>query len=381
MLRFALVLLVLLPSAWRSATAQAPPSVVRAAVAELKQLQNHHRVTGSLRAVARGNVAALEEGRIIEITVREGATVRQGNVIARIDARRLKAQHAELTATLQASVAHVEQRNLELRQTKRDLDRSQQLVTSRATSVEEHQHRETSASVAEAQLNVAEKRLAEIEGQLALLNVRLADVVVRAPYDGIVVERHAQPGEWIHPGEPFVTLVSSGEIEAWLDVPERFAQTLGESGLKVVVQGVEEPIPMRLAKRVPDVHSRTRTFPLVLTLDDQAGRLAPGMSVDAWLPVGPRKRWLTVPKNAVIRNGRAAYVYKIVEQDGQSTAAQSPVQIAFETGERGRIVRWRPGRWRPGDRGRQRAAPARGRDRRRDARNRRGRFETSIRGD
>jgi RND family efflux transporter MFP subunit len=233
-----------------------------------------------------------------------------------------------------AARTQVKQQKLELRQAQRDLKRSQQLVASRATTVEEHQRRETDAAIADARLSTNMARITEIESQLTLIDVRLEDMVVRAPYDGRVVERHAEPGEWIHPGEPFITLVSSGKVEAWLDVPERFAQLLGEDETRIEVHGFDGSLTPQSVKRVPDVHTRTRTFPLVLTFDDRQGQLTAGMSVDAWLPVGERTERLTVPKNAVIRSGRTAYVYKAVDQDRRTIAVQTPIEVAFETGER-----------------------------------------------
>ncbi|WP_425398976.1 efflux RND transporter periplasmic adaptor subunit [Aeoliella sp.] len=323
------LLALLAPHSW----GQQPPSTVRAALVENRDVQHHHRVTGSLRAVARGDVSALEEGRIVEITVREGAEIRQGDVIARLDQRRLAAQRSELVASLKAAEATVSQTKLELMQARRDLERSRDLVASRAVTVEEFQHRETNAAVAEANLATNERRVAEEQSQLELIDVRLADMVVRAPYDGFVVSRHAEPGEWIRPGEPFITLVSSGTIEAWLDVPERFSQSLSDSSLQVKAEGVQESLGALAVKRVSDVNTRTRTFPLVLTLDDRAGQLVPGMSVSAWLPLGPRQSRLTVPKDAVIRSGRTAYVYKAVDQPSGAVAVQTPVSVAFETGE------------------------------------------------
>ena len=206
-------------------------------------------------------------------------------------------------------------------------------LPSRAVTIEEHQRRDTTFAVAKTQLAVDERRVAVVENQLQLLEVRLQDMVVRAPYDGRVVKRHAEPGEWIHPGEPFVTLISSGQIEAWLDVPERFAPTHSQEQLRVVVAGIDEPIVSISTKVVPDVDARTRTFPLVLTLDDEQGRLSPGMSVDAWLPVGERRRRLAISKDAVVRSGRSAYVYKAVERQGVTVAVQVPIVIAFETGD------------------------------------------------
>lgn len=314
--------------------AQMPPMTVRAVPATVQAIEPHHRFTGSLRAIARGTVAALEDGRILEITVREGATVSQGDVIARIDARRLEAQKAELQAAFHTAEALIAQREAELRQANLDMDRSSTLIRNNAISQQQHERYETEVAVAQARLDTDRRRLEEIRSQLDLVEVRLEDTVVRAPYDAQVVERHAEPGEWIRAGEPFVTLISTGKVEAWLEIPERFAGVLAQyaKSVPVTMVGSDKQFVSLSTKRVHDIHPRTRTFQFVLTLDAGDQVLTPGMSVEAWLPTGPKKESLTVPKDALIRSAGASYVFKAVEAEGQMTAVRSPVSVQFEAG-------------------------------------------------
>ncbi|PQO44260.1 efflux RND transporter periplasmic adaptor subunit [Blastopirellula marina] len=316
-----------------TAAAQMQPVAVRAVPVELQKVQPHHRFTGSLRAISRGSVAALEDGRVLEVTVREGATVKQNDVIAIVDSRRLEAQQGELQAALLTAQALVSQRQAELRQTKLDLERSHTLVGRNAISQQQHEHNETEVAVAEARLATDQRRIAEIERQIELMQVRLDDTTVRAPYDAQVIARLAQPGEWIKAGEPFVTLVSTGKIEAWLEIPERYSGVLSQYAQQPTVKivGNDQQFTASSAKRVHEVHPRTRTFQFVLTLEDPEHELSPGMSVDAWLPIGPEQDDLTVPKDAVVRAGGAAYVYKAVEGEKGTIAVRQPIQVKYET--------------------------------------------------
>ncbi|UUO09157.1 efflux RND transporter periplasmic adaptor subunit [Blastopirellula sp. J2-11] len=334
MYRFTILLLAAIASSATPVGAQMPPVSVRAVPVELRKVQPHHRFTGSLRAISRGKVAALEDGRVLEVTVREGAAVKRGDVIAVVDSRRLEAQHGELQAGLMTAQALVTQREAELRQTKLDLERSHSLVGRNAISQQQHEHNETEVAVAEARLATDQRRIDEIKSQLELFQVRLDDTTVRAPYDAQVIERLAQPGEWIKAGEPFVTLVSTGQIEAWLEIPERYAGVLSQyanqSAVKIV--GSDKQFIAASAKRVNEVHPRTRTFQFVLTLADPESELSPGMSVDAWLPIGPEQDDLTIPKDAVVRSGGSTFIYKAVAGDEGTTAVRQPIQVKFETG-------------------------------------------------
>lgn len=314
--------------------AQMPPTAVRAVAAKTMTVEPHHRFTGSLKAVARGSVAALEDGRVLDVTVREGASVKKDDVIARIDARRLEAQKGELEAAYGTAEALIAQREAELRQANLDMDRSATLIRNNAISKQQHERSETELTIAQAKLTTDRRRLDEIRRQLELIQVRLDDTIVRAPYDGQVIMRHTEPGEWIRAGEPFVTLVSTGQVEAWLELPERYAGIVSQYAQKVPVHivGTDRKFVSASAKRVHEVHPRTRTFQYVLTLDAEDAILAPGMSVEAWLPTGPSAPSLTVPKDSIIRSAGLAYVFKAVNGEGQTTAMRTPVTVKFETG-------------------------------------------------
>ncbi|PQO30977.1 efflux RND transporter periplasmic adaptor subunit [Bremerella cremea] len=319
-----------------SAIAQMPPTAVRAVAVKQQEVEPHHRFTGSLKAVARGSVAALEDGRVLEVTVREGATVKEGDVIARIDSRRLAAQKGELEAAYGTAEALIAQREAELRQANLDMERSTSLIRNNAISQQQFERAETELTIAKAKLETDRRRLDEIRRQLELINVRLDDTEVHAPYDGQVISRHTEPGEWIRAGEPFVTLVSTGKIEAWLEIPERYAGTVSQYAQSVPVNiiGTDRKFVSTSAKRIHDVHARTRTFQYVLTLNAEDAVLTPGMSVVAWLPTGPSEKSLTVPKDAVIRSAGISYVYKAVAgEEGTKTAVRTPVKVKFETSD------------------------------------------------
>jgi multidrug efflux pump subunit AcrA (membrane-fusion protein) len=75
---------------------------------------------------------------------------------------------------------------------------------------------------------------------------------------------------------------------------------------------------------------QARTFFVVAELSDQMGRLTPGMSVSAWLPVGSRDTQLTVPSDAVIRDAASAFVYKVHQDSADSHAVRVPVRVLFQ---------------------------------------------------
>ncbi|MEM8865485.1 MAG: efflux RND transporter periplasmic adaptor subunit, partial [Planctomycetota bacterium] len=308
------------------AAAQAP---VRTATVRVEAVQQRQAVTGSLRAVARGDVAALEEGRLTELTVREGQPVAAGQVIARVDARRLQAAKREAQASRRVALAGVKRAKATAFRTRADLERARPLLSSGAITDQEFDTLQADYRIALAEIESTQQSVSQIEESIRLIDVRLDDTTIEAPYDATVVARHVEPGDWVRPGDALLTLVSTGPIEAWLEVPERFAEAVDRFGDSAVVRTHAAGLSGKVlaTRRVADVNRRVRTMNLVVTLDNPTGLLTPGMSVDAWLAVGENAEQLTVPKDAIVRRNGRPYVFAIAEGTSETTAEQTAVQV------------------------------------------------------
>ncbi|MEM1445197.1 MAG: efflux RND transporter periplasmic adaptor subunit [Planctomycetota bacterium] len=321
------------------AEAQAPAAPVRVAAVVSEHITEHQRVTGSLQAVSRSAVAAEESGAIARVLIDEGHAVASGQVIASIDDARHRAHLAQTQAELLALQAVTMERQAELAQAQSDLEQLEALAERNATNEREVRDGQTAVRVAEARLRSAELQADAADRLAELAQIQLDDLNIVAPFDGRVITRHVEPGEWVDPGDPIVTLVSTGTIEARLEVPERFAPVLSEAGDSVTIQ-VETPagsISAAQLRSVPQVDTRARTFPILVEFDNRAELLSPGMSVTAWVPSGIAQPHLTVPQDAVIRTARGAHVFVVRadETDRAATqAVQNNVRVLFEANGR-----------------------------------------------
>lgn len=312
--------------------ASAQPALVRTAEVTEDVAQEHRRVTGSLQAISRSSLASQEPGLVRSVLVDEGYVVRRGEVVAQLDPRRLQAQLEEARAEHANYAAVVAQREAELDFARLDLERLAEALKKSAASEREMSEAKTLVGVRIAQLEAARKVVESITRQTELLEIRLDDMTIRAPFDARVVSRHVEPGEWIEPGDPLVTLISVGMIEARLEVPERFANNLfgDTSSLYVELAADGRSVPSIDVQSVPDIDPRVRTFQVIVRLDNSDGSLAPGMSVSAWVPTSEEGIALLVPKDAVIRHGSSAHVFRI---DQEKQAEQTGVTVLFEAGE------------------------------------------------
>jgi RND family efflux transporter MFP subunit len=327
-----------------------PPSPVRAATVEKREVGEHRQVTGDLRAVQRSKVASNEEGLVLEYPVTEGQLVEKGDLLARIDARRLQLEMLRLKSQLNVSTAIVTERTAQVGLRQRDYDSLKELSDRGASNPKELADAASELEVAKARKLQAERDVEVLNAAIDLMQTRLDDTVITAPFDGVIVAKHTELGQWLGIGDPVVELVSVGTFEAWLDVPQQYKAAVSRSGVRVSVE-VEA-----LKKRYEDISPRVirevdmsaRTFSLVVPLEDAEGLLAAGMSVRGFVPTGKRGEYLLVPRDALLRNEAGFFVYAVMDQpEGPSLAAPRPIRAEFEIGD---SVAIRPGAVQPGER-------------------------------
>ncbi|MCB9854106.1 MAG: efflux RND transporter periplasmic adaptor subunit [Phycisphaerales bacterium] len=335
-IRLTLPVVMLLTSA-TYVLGQPGPAAVLTDTVKKEMVQEHRRVTGSLQAVTRSSIASQEAGQLIEILTDEGMTVAEGDVIARLDDRRLRAQVAEAEARVDRAESDLVERQSELEFAEFEMKRLSKLRQTNVASSRESMEAKSRFDSAVARVEGARRAINEEQRQVDLLKIRLADMVVRAPFQARVVKRHVDPGEWIEPGESIVTIVSTGAIEARLEVPERFANSVGRNSNRIYadVTSLGQTVPSSDIRVIPDVDPQARSFSVILTLDDPDSQMAPGMSVVAWIPTSDEAEHLTVPKSAVVRSGRDAYVYRSeLDAKGVATATRTEVTVLFDWQDR-----------------------------------------------
>lgn len=164
----------------------------------------YFRANNDDAVTASGTVEATEAqlgfqapGRIDEIAVREGDAVRQGQVLARLDTRETEARLAQARAQAQGA-------QVRLSEAERDLKRSHALLGGGAIGQESYDK----ALVAR---KVASSDSEQARAQVAALEAVLANMQIRASFDGIVSIRHHEPGEVVPAGTPILTIMNPND--------------------------------------------------------------------------------------------------------------------------------------------------------------------------
>lgn len=311
-----------------------PPAIVLTQVLEERVIVETLSVTGSLRARQRAEVAARESAAVSTLTVEEGDLVEKDDILATLDGRRLTAQHLEAEAALVSAQADLKQREAEHERARQHEEMIMALRQDGAVSEREYLDGVRERKVAAAREDAAAKAIEAAAKRRDLLEVRKSDLAIAAPFSGRVVARHTEVGEWLREGEPVVTLISNGDLEAWLQVPERQAPTLQKSlpaSVNLHLPGIAAPIVATDLALVPEVTGRSRRFLLVAKVADPDGRLTPGSSVRAEVPLGgPMKRFVA-PGDAVLRSYAGTHIVIPAPTEGGPTLAKKvPIKVLYE---------------------------------------------------
>jgi len=317
------VVLCLWPSLARAQDGGPPPARVYTELVREEVVERWRRVTGELLAPQRTNLAAEEDGRVVELPIELGDTVDEGTMIAIQDTTLRKLERARLAGEVRTRSGIVAQRRAELAQAQRDLERFRQLRAQGSANESELDNAQTRVDILVAQLDQAESQVATAGAELDELDARIENMTILAPFAGRVVAKHTEVGQWLRPGDPVVEILSLDHVDALLDVPEGLVDRLRDRSvtIRVRVPAVEVVDPKRPDTRepfeierpvtaiVPVVDQLSRLIPVRIRFENPGLRITPGMSVVGLVPTGTDEPQLTVSKDAILRDDAGEFVY------------------------------------------------------------------------
>ena len=292
-------------------------------------------VTGEARATQRSRVASREPGRVHEVLVREGDRVKRGDVLVTLDADLLAIDIENERANREAADAMLVESESLLAQRERDLSRLEELF--RRQSATENEVADA-RSTRDAQRARVAQRKAEVAGarsRIARLEERLADMTVRAPFNGRVTAKLVDEGEWAGIGTPLVEIVTTDTVDFFLDVPQRYINAIetGDQSFRIRVEAADVEVEATKASVVPIADAAARTFPVRVQADTEAGLVRPGVTVSASIPTGVRGPAMLAPADALLRDDAGWFVYTATPAEQGRIALPARVEQLFRTGQ------------------------------------------------
>lgn len=281
-----------------SAAAPAAPPALLIAPDEIWTLRRHTMalgvpVSGSLLAVQSATIKARVAGELQGLTLREGDSVRQGDVVARIDAADAQARLRQAQQQADAARAQVDINQ-------RQFDNNRALVDQGFIS-------RTALETSQASLQAAKASHAAAQAGADVARNALADTVLRSPLNGQVAQRLVQNGERVGVDTRILEIVdlSHLEVEALMAPADAVRVRVGQEA-HLHIEGSSETLRATVVRINPSAQAASRAVPVYLAVDG-SHTLRQGLFVQGTLQTGTADL-LAVPLESVRTDKPAPYV-------------------------------------------------------------------------
>jgi RND family efflux transporter MFP subunit len=332
-----------------AANAGEPTAAV--AIVMRRDLGDTLTVSGAFKPFQDIDVHAKVAGYIRKIYVDVGDHIKNGQTLAILEVPELAAQLAGADAAVRAAQEQVHRAQSDLdrgqsthaaahsayHRLKQAADTQPGLVAQQEVDDSQAKDLETEAQVAsgEAGLSAARQQL-EVAQATQRQYTALSDYTrITAPFAGVITVRYADTGSLIAAGTststqsmPVVRLAQISVLRLVLQIPESVASQIHVGGsIKVHVQALNQDYEGKVSRFADSLDQQTRTMETELDFQNADGKLIPGMFCETFFVHDKKQNVLTIPIEAVNRNGDEASVLVV---DAQNVVRGRPVKLGQE---------------------------------------------------
>lgn len=333
-----------------------PAAVVRV---ERRAIANTLKISGEFKPFQDVDIHAKVAGYIKVIYVDVGTHVKQGQTLAVLEV-------PELAAQLAGADAAARRANEEIGRAQGDLERAKSshaanhlaykrlsdAAKTREGLVAQQELDDAQAKdlEAEAQVSSAKSAFSAAQQELAVTQANQKQVAalsdytrITAPFAGVITNRYADTGALVAAGTssstqatPVVRLAQVSVLRLVLPIPESVAALVHlQDPVKVHVQALNQDIQGRVSRFADSLDMQTRTMETEIDCDNRDGRLIPGMYTDSEISLHQKAGALTLPLEAVVRNGDDATVLAV---NSQNVLEERHIKLGLEDNARVEVL-------------------------------------------
>ena len=305
-----LVLAVLAGGAWWYASNQKAGggTTYQTAEAVRTTLVVKVQATGNIQPTTQVDVSSERSGVIRVVNVKPNSAVKKGDILAELDADRLKAELTRGKASLAAAEARLADAQATLEEKDVALKRAERLSRQGISSTQDLDTARAAKARAEAGVLATQADIDVAKAELAMQETDIVKTRILSPIDGIVLKRSAEPGQTVASSLQAPVLFTLAEdlaqmqLEANVDEADIGAVKPGQKASFTVdaFPGQSFPAIIDTIEYSPTVTDNVVTYKAVLTVDNRDLLLRPGMTATAQIVTQDVADVLSVP-NAALR--------------------------------------------------------------------------------
>ncbi len=291
-----------------------PPALVNTTKVTQGIVNPLEEFIGTLNFSKTSQMSSATSGLVVSVNFEAGDSLKKGDVLIEVDSRTLDTQ-------INSATANVEIAQINVQNTMKDFNRYKDLLEKKSISQKIFDDSYFKYNTAKQNLSIAKAKLSE-------LIIAKEYKTIKAPYDGVVVEKNIEVSEWVDSGKTVATLVATNEIDLIFNLPTSYIYKLDKND-SYDINIKDKIISSKLYASIAKGDIRTRTFPVKFKAKVNNDFLYNGMEVKINLPRSKKQNSLMVPRDAVIKR----FGQNVIFLDVDSVATMMPVEILGYTKE------------------------------------------------
>ncbi len=252
-------------------------------------------------------VASEISGKVEKVYFDTGDKIKKNATLVKIDTDLLDKD-------LKSKEALYEQVLTQIEKAKIDSKRMEKLYKENTVSEQEYDN-------ARYQVKVFEKQAKSVKADVGRIKEELQRKSVKSPFDGVIIEKKTEVGQWLNSGETVATIAKADIINIIVDVPETILP-FAKPEMKIRASVNNQSVTGKILTIIPLGNTETRTFPVKIRVEEPVG-LIEGMEARVFLPTSEKQNCLTVPRDAIVTKFGLMVVFTV----DNSTAIMHPVKI------------------------------------------------------
>jgi RND family efflux transporter MFP subunit len=296
--------------------------------------------SGYVVARRQATVSSKVTGKVAEVLIEEGMAVKQNQLLARLDDTTTRPLYSLAQRQLDATRKNLDEVQVRLAEAERNLRRNQQLREDKLISELQLDQAQSEVAALHARLEALKGEVQVAEATVRVRAQDLDDLLVRAPFDGVVVSKDAQPGEMVSPisaGGGFTrtgiaTIVDMDSREIEVDVNEAFINRVSANQKTEAVLDAypDWTVPSHVINIVPTADRQKATVRVRIGFDVLEPRILPDMGVKVSF-LEDRKEGeavaarpaVRIPAAAVIKDGDTQFVWRVQSGEIERVAVRT----------------------------------------------------------
>lgn len=287
------------------------PTLVTVTTIKKQAVEITEEAVGTLEGLIDPTVAAEVAARVVKIYVSPGQTVKQGQLLATLDAADFTMQRNEAQAEVQRIQAL--------------LENQAKIVARNQALVDKNFIAQTAVDNDKAQQNVLKQQLEAAKARVGSINHNSSKTRVVSPVNGTVETRTVSDGDYVRVGDPIVQVISKQRLRAHLPFPEHIGAKL-KPGLKVrlTTPSSTKTVETVISELKPMIAEGSRTVDVIADVINEPG-WQPGATVNGTVVLGEESAAMMIPEQSLVLRPAGEVVY--VVRDG--VAYQAVVKTGY----------------------------------------------------